>query len=196
MNSVERKGEKIGHRLILLLVVALVAFSSAMKELNQLQEFGLNASRLMAQLSDRVVSSDVHQAAVRVETSESENVPEQSTQSVELPWIDRVVEEACPDGIAPERRQIEVRKSSGPRMTAAQIAKLKQLPSVSAYPFDLEVRVVSDSHDDAEEAMTSGMTMMFFKSKPRKQAAPSITPRERDVLLRTLSRSITLRSAS
>lgn len=196
MNSAERKGEKIGHRLILLLVVALVAFSSAMKELNQLQEFGLDASRLIAQLSDQLVPAEVHQAAVSVETCDSENAPEQSTQSVELPWLDRVAEEACPDGIAPVRRQIEVRKSPGPRMTAAQIAKLKQLPSVTAAPFDLEVRVFLDSRDTEDELVPSDMTMTFFKSKFRKHAAPKVNPREREVLLRTLSRSITLRSAS
>jgi hypothetical protein len=196
MNSAERKGEKIGHRLILLLVVALVAFSTAMKELNQLQEFGLDASRLIAQLSDQLVPSEVHQAAVTVETCDSENAPEQSRQSVELPWINRVAEEVCPNGIAPVRRQIEVKKSPGPRMTAAQIAKLKQLPSVAADPFELEVRVFLESLDTADELVPSDVTMTFFKSKFRKQAAPKISPRDREVLLRTLNRSITLRSAS
>ena len=41
--------DKASYRIILLLVVGLTAFSSAMKELNQIQELSLDASRLMAQ---------------------------------------------------------------------------------------------------------------------------------------------------
>jgi Flp pilus assembly protein TadG len=50
-----QSGEKKSYRVLLLLIVGLAAFSSAMNELNQLQNLTLQAGRLMASWSETVM---------------------------------------------------------------------------------------------------------------------------------------------
>lgn len=59
MNNIQsnQSGEKKSYRVLLLLIVGLAAFSSAMNELNQLQNFTLEASKLVASLSETVMPS-------------------------------------------------------------------------------------------------------------------------------------------
>src|SRR5687768_8841732 len=82
MNSVGEGGEKKSYRVILLLVVGLTAFSSAMKELNQLRDFTREASDLVASWSSMVapapapvpevvVPVEVPPAPVQVEVCDS-----------------------------------------------------------------------------------------------------------------------------
>src|SRR4030095_8133211 len=93
MNSTGQNNEKASYRIILLLVVGLAAFSSAMKELNQIQQLSLDASRLMAQWSGTIVPVEVPQTPqppmiVKTESCEMK----QSTPSVELPWLTHVAQ--------------------------------------------------------------------------------------------------------
>lgn len=83
MNSVGQSGDKKSYRVILLLVVGLTAFSSAMKELNQIREFTRETSDLVASWSKLVTPSEpveklapveVPRTAVRLEACESGNV--------------------------------------------------------------------------------------------------------------------------
>ena len=83
MNNMGQNGEKMRYRVILLLVVALTAFSSAMKELNQVQQLALDASRLFAQWSNKVAPAEAQPAVVKAETCEMK----QSAPAVELPWL-------------------------------------------------------------------------------------------------------------
>ena len=53
MNNMGQNDEKMRYRVILVLVVGLAAFSSAMKELNQIQQLALDASGLIAQWPSR-----------------------------------------------------------------------------------------------------------------------------------------------
>src|SRR5215213_3124353 len=80
MNSVDQSGDRKSYRVILLLVVGLAAFSSAMKELNQVREFTREASNLVASWSkavepapagDRVVPVEVPRTAARLEVCEN-----------------------------------------------------------------------------------------------------------------------------
>src|SRR5688500_13866676 len=80
MNSVGQSGDKKSYRVILLLVVGLAAFSSAMKELNQVREFTREASNLVASWSkavepapavDRLVPVEVPRTAARLEVCEN-----------------------------------------------------------------------------------------------------------------------------
>src|SRR5688572_946120 len=95
MNSTGNNSDKAGYRIILLLVVSLTAFSSAMKELNQFQQLSLDASRLIAQLTQTLTPAEVPQSQpeiltdVKVESCESK----QSAPSVDLPWLANVAEE-------------------------------------------------------------------------------------------------------
>ena len=57
MNNIQsnQSGEKKSYRVLLLLIVGLAAFSSAMNELNQLQNFTLEAGKLVASWSETVM---------------------------------------------------------------------------------------------------------------------------------------------
>src|SRR5262245_33270532 len=119
MNNTDQSGEKNGYKVILLLVVGLAAFSSALKELNQLQQFSLEASRLVAQLSEKFApaevpavpsTTEVQQMVVKVESCDLK----QSAPTVELPWLSNVapVTKPAPKAVVPRPSQaIDVAKN-------------------------------------------------------------------------------------
>ena len=181
-------GEKTGYRVILVLVVGLTAFSSAMKELNQVQQLSLDVSRLVAQWSDKLVPTEVPpQTVVKVETCELK----QSAPSVELPWLTNVADEettepeAAPQAPAPRAKP-----------SAVQIAKVRKLRRLNIDPVQFEVRIVPDHDSEPDETITSELPLTMFKAKSRKHGAVRINPRDREILLKTLNRSINLRIAS
>src|ERR1044072_1375417 len=93
MNSTGQNSDKASYRIILLLVVGLTAFSSAMKELNQIQQLTLDASRLVAQWSGTIVPAEVPQAPAPMLVQKVESCEmKQSAPSVELPWLNHVAE--------------------------------------------------------------------------------------------------------
>ena len=80
MHSVGQSGDNKSYRVILLLVVGLTAFSSTMKELNQLRDFTHEAGTLVASLSNAVAPShpaeklapiEVPRTAVRLEACDA-----------------------------------------------------------------------------------------------------------------------------
>ena len=195
------------YRVILLLVVAFTAFSSAMKELNQLQQFALDTSHLIAQLSDKFApisvppTPELPHLAVRGETCDVK----QSIPAVELPWL--VEQEKKPSAVVPRPSQlIEVTKVQKPvnraTLTGVEIAKLKKLhqldvknlPKIDVDPVAFEFRIPSDSDFDADAVNTPEFSMTF-KAKNRRHGV-KINPRDREMLLKTLNRSINLRIAS
>src|SRR5262245_24642812 len=99
MNS-GRSGDK-KYRAILLLVVGLAAFSSAMKELNQVREFTREARELVASLSKavepapadvRVVPVEVPRTAARLEVCENSHpAPPAESMALETPPAGGVV---------------------------------------------------------------------------------------------------------
>jgi hypothetical protein len=196
MNSTGQNREKTGYRVVLLLVVGLTAFSSAMKELNQIQQFTLDASRLIAQWSEQIAPTEIQPTVVKLETCDSNLPPQQSLPSVELPWLDR---ETVSSAVAPVRvQQMNVRKNL-PKAGGVQIARLKKIPQMDINPFEFEVRLLAD-HDERAEAVTFEVPVSTFvtpnKTKSRKHRVIRINPRDREILLKTLNRSINLRSAS
>src|SRR5687768_10904082 len=84
MYSGGQSGERKSYRVILLLVVGLTAFSSAMKELNLLREFSRDTSNLVASLSNAVapevpevvVPAEIPQVPEPVEVCESSHILE------------------------------------------------------------------------------------------------------------------------
>jgi len=59
MQTTGKSGEKKSHRIMLLLIVGLAAFSSAMNELNRVREFTLETGRLVAEWTDNTPVPDV-----------------------------------------------------------------------------------------------------------------------------------------
>lgn len=194
-NNTDQNGEKAGYRVILLLVVGLAAFSSAMKELNQVQQLSLEVGQLMAQWSDKIAPAQIpqtafKQTAAKLETCESK----QSAPSVELPWIDSVAREKTTELSAVAPRQPELVHPAKP--SGVQIVRLKKQRRIDIDPVQLEVRISTD-HDAEpdEEAIPSVLPLNLFKAKSRKHGAIRINPRDREMLLKTVNRSINLRIA-
>ncbi len=194
MNNTGRHCEKSGYLVIMLLVVGLTAFSHSMKELTEIHQLTLDASRLAAQWSGNVTPAEipqipqVAQTIVKIEKHQSCQ-SKQSAPAVELPWL------TAPAPIAPVRKQIKnerVERVSRPAIPSeAQIAKLKKLQRIDIDADAFEVRVPT-----TDESVTTEFPAFTFKTKTRKPGAFRINPRDREMLLKTLNRSINLRIAS
>jgi len=78
----------------------------------------------------------------------------------------------------------------------AQIAKLKKLQRIDIDADAFEVRVPAVQLPDSDESVTTEFPAFTFKTRTRKPGALRINPRDREMLLKTLNRSINLRIAS
>jgi len=181
MNSTGRHSEKSGYLVILLLVVGLTAFSHSMKELTEIHQLTLDASRLVAQWSGNVTPAEVPQipqlaqvpqTIVKIEKPQSCE-SKQSELAVELPRL------TVPSAVAPGL----------PRQT--KIAKLKKPHRIDIDEDAFEVRLPPVQGSDSDE-----FPAFTFKTKTRKPGTLKINPRDREMLLKTLNRSINLRIAS
>ena len=184
MNSTGQNGEKLRYRVILLLVVGLAAFSTAMKELNQVQQLALDASAIIAQWSNKVAPSEVQPAVVKVQTCEMK----QSAPAVELPWLT----ESEPVETETSARTVVVRRAHA---STAQITASRRLRLIDVDPVQFEVKVLNDHDADANETMISDLPQNLLRAKNRKHSIIKISPRDREMLLK-LNRSINLRIAS
>lgn len=197
MKSTGRQSENSGYLVILLLVVALTAFSHSMNELTEIHQLTLDASRLVAQWTDNVTPAEVPQTIVRIEKVESCESSKQSEPSVELPWLNetptalRSVAPAIPR--QPRAPRIEQRVITIPE---AEIAKLKKLQHFDVDADAFEVRVPSVRFPEAGESGAPDVPEFTFSGKARKHGAIKLNPRDREMILKTLNRSITLRIAS
>lgn len=192
MRNTGRHSEKSGYLVILLLVVGLTAFSHSMKELTEIHQLTLDASRLVAQWSGNVTPAEIPQipqiaqTVVRIEKHKSCET-KQSAPAVELPWV------AEPSVAAP----VVPRQTKAPRTerrvitipSEAEIAKKLHRIDIGADAFEVRVPAVQIPDSDEFPAFT-------FKTKTRKPGALRINPRDREILLKTLNRSINLRIAS
>ena len=180
-----------GHRIVLLLAVGLTAFSSAMKELNQVQQLSMDASRLVAQWSAKNVPAavppavvEVPQTVAKVESCESK----QSAPSVELPWL----ENAQAD-VKDNERPLIAKRTKSNKLDTAKLNKVRQF---TVDPFEFEVRIPNVVRDaDGNEPVVTDFPVMTFKAKSRKHGTFKFNVHDREIW-KTLNRSINLRSAS
>ena len=169
MNS--RRNKNSGYLVALLLVVGLVAFSNSMRELAEIHQFTLDTSRLVAQF---FVPAELPQIPQIPETPQIPQVVVAKLNSCEasapapLPKVERV---------APRVRV---------KSTEAQLAKLEKLRQFEFHevpfafnPTQFEFKIATDD-----------------KAKNRKQNIIKLNTRDREMILRTLNRSINLRTAS
>lgn len=181
-----------GHKVILLLAIGLTAFSSAMKELNQIQQLSLEASGLVARWSERVAPAEVPQVvvpqtAIKAESCESK----QSKPSVELPWLDHVAQIDVTDK---DETVSVVKRSAKSRIEAPKLTKSYRF---NIDPMHYEVRTL-DEHVESAPAvpMIPDFSFSSVKAKSRRNGTIRISTRDREILLKTLNRSINLRIAS
>ena len=205
MNSVGQSGEKKSYRVILLLVVGLAAFSSAMKELNQIREFTREASNLVASLSkavepapagDRVVPVEVPRTAARLEVCENSlpAIPAEPLPLVQGGVVAQepvVVKEAAQTVVTvrPTRR-VQVQTSRKFRPVDIDLVELRNEARRAA---DLKVLMMADSDDEGEvSAPPPDLNLQLPKVQVRRF---KVGTKEHDVFLKSLNRSINVRSA-
>jgi hypothetical protein len=214
MNSVGQSGDRKSYRVILLLVVGLTAFSSAMKELNVLREFSRDTSDLVASWSKAVApeSPQAPQAPVTPEAVVPVPVP-QAVEEVEVCDNSHSLKEIEPvdhlelgGGVA----QAEVKIKEVGKTFVAERSKRRNVPAVATLRSDrsvdielvelrnqirrvadLKVMIVADSDGEARIAIPSNFQFKVPKAKTYRHV---VKPEEREVL-KTLTRSFNLRSA-
>jgi hypothetical protein len=196
MNSTGRKSEKSGYLVILLLVVGLTAFSHSMKELTEIHQLTLDASRLVAQWSGNFTPAEIPQVPQTIVKIEKIEKHETCESRQPAPAAELLTE---PSAVAPDRTQ----RSKNPRVerrvitipSEAEIAKKLHRIDINADAF--EVRVPAVQLPDSDEQVTTEFPAFTFKTKTRKPGAIKFKPpREHEMILKTLNRSINLRIAS
>ena len=200
MNSTGQNNDKASYRIILLLVVGLAAFSSAMKELNQIQQLGMDASHLIAYWSATIVPVEVPQPPAPMVVKADSCQMKQSMPSVELPWLTHVA----------DAETSEIEETEAPvvkRFSKGDIAKVKKVRRIDIDPMHFEVRIpsVHVADDEADETIVSDFPVTSFtlaplpatsfKARNRRNGSFRINTRDREMLLKTFNRSINLRIA-
>lgn len=207
MNSVSPSGDRKSYRVILLLVVGLTAFSSAMKELNLLREFTRDTSNLVASWS-KAISPEAPQAPEVVVPVPVPPVAEVEVcdNSLALPEGEPVDHLQLGGGVAESEVKIKdvgkivvaersrhrnaqaVATLRGRRSADIELIKLRNQVRREA---DLKVMIMADHDGEAQIAFPSDIE---FKVPKVRTYRPIIRPDERE-LLKTLNRSLNLRSA-
>src|ERR1043166_4675776 len=136
MKNTGQASEKKSYRVILLLVVGLAAFSSAMKELNQVRDMTVEASNLVAQVRDAFAPADP-MVTVSVETCQNRKMlvppppvmalpPVVPVAPVQSDAVDLVVPEVAPPAPpAPAVREVpKPRRVVRPIHDAAEVRVL------------------------------------------------------------------------
>src|SRR5215213_3340540 len=148
MNGTGRHGEKSGYLVILLLVVGLTGFSHSVKELTEIHQLTLDASRLIAQYSGNVTPAEIPQTVIKIEKLESCE-SKQSAPSVDPRWLNQTPEppQTEPSLVAPGRHQMRIERANRSviiKPSEADIAKLKKLQRFETDSDAFEVRVSTD----------------------------------------------------
>lgn len=193
MNGTGRHRKNSGLLVTLLLVVGLTAFSHSMKELTEIHQLTLDASRLVAQWSGNFTPAEIPQTVVKIEKLESCESRKQSVPSVELPWLTE------PSAVVPSvPRQMKAPRIVRPAIPGeAEIARLKKLERIGIDAGEFEVRIPDVQFPEAvQPGSTPEIPAFTFRTRTRKPGAIKYNPRDHEMILKTLNRSINLRIAS
>ena len=191
MQNTGQGSEKKSYRVILLLVVGLAAFSSAMKELNQVHALTLQTSELLAQWTEAIAPAEQNAILAKVETCENSQLLLPPPPPLPVPAVPPVQLQApeivTPAIVPPTPRRAPDAPAAKPRRAVR--------PSHDA----AEVRVLLSTDDLVEKSLRdtleADVTLKALKAKNRRHQI-WISPDGKDVILKSLNRSINLRSAS
>ena len=181
MNSTGNK--KSGYLVALLLVVGLAAFSNSMRELAEIQQFTLDTSRLIAQYIAPAKSPEIPQVVV-AKLNSCERRQAVPSVGLDVEAITEPVQATVPappvkaNRVAPRVRSKISAPSEPTEFQLAKVDKLTQF-GFQATPFKLNPKQFE-----------------FKVSTNRKQNVFKLNSRDREMILRTLNRSINLRTAS
>lgn len=185
------------YLVILLLVVGLTAFSHSMKKLYEFHQMAADATRMIALWSSSEAPAEVAPALVKVEACEN-RIPAQPIE--QLSSVNVTLDEAAPI-VAPQPikvKRIERRAhaESFEASLESLIAKTKKARSLETLdPFRFQIQIATDHDDDSDDSTVSEVPVSLFKGKNRKHDTIRINPRDREMLLKTLNRGISLRIA-
>jgi hypothetical protein len=202
MQNTGQGSEKKSYRIILLLIVGLAAFSSAMKELNQIQAFTLETGQLIAQLTYSL-PNDRNEMLVRVDTCDSKILPPLPAAPA-LPAVPPV--SAVPAvSSSPAELEVDVPDvpqpappaPAAPRAKPRRVVRVEREVPITAKAEVPEVRVFISSEEVLNKALKDAFQADFnqkaLKAKNRRHIM--ISPDGRDVILKSLNRSINLRAS-
>jgi hypothetical protein len=196
MQNTGQGSEKKSYRVILLLVVGLAAFSSAMKELNQVHELTLQTGSLIAQWSDVLAPGEQQAVLAKVETCVDKQIVVPPLPAMPAPAVPPV-EVEIPDVAAPAAVAPTLAPPTPPRVPAVPVSKPRRVVRLSHD--SAEVRVLLSTDDLAEKSLRdtleADVTWKALKAKNRRHQI-FVTPDGKDIILKSLNRSINLRSAS
>ena len=203
MQNTGQGSEKRSYRVILLLIVGLAAFSSAMKELNQVHELTLQTGQLIAQWTDSLPNHR-NEMLVKVDTCDSKiqpplpavpalpampSAPAVSAVPSAPADVEIVVPDALPQAAPPAP---EVRPAKPRRVVRVQ----REVPATASAETP-EVRVFISTEEvinkALKDAFEADLNLKALKAKNRRHLL--ISPDGRDVLLKSLNRSINLRTS-
>jgi hypothetical protein len=200
MNSVGESGDKKSYRVILLLVIGLTAFSSAMKELNLVREFSRDTSNLVASWSravapapDVVVPAEVPQTAVKVEVCENSHTlaaagpVDQLRLGGSVARAEVKIKDVGKTFVAERSRRREVPAVATFKIDRSAGIEMMELRNQLLREADLKLMIMADSDGEAEIALPSGFSFKLPKVKTPRQIF--IGPEDRE-LLKTLNRSL------
>jgi hypothetical protein len=191
MQNTGQGNQKRSYRVVLLLFVGLVAFSSAVKELNQVRQLTLQTSSLIAHWTDAIGPTEHNAILAQVDTCERTKIrvpPVPPLPVLAVPPVHLEAPEIAVPALVPP---------TPPRAPVAPAAKPRRVARPSHA--DAEVRVLLSTDDLVEkslrDALGADVTLKALKLKNRRHQI-FITPDGKDVLLKSLNRGINLRSAS
>ena len=193
MQNTGQGSEKKSYPVILLLVVGLAAFSSAMKELNQVRDFTVEASNLVAQWKEAIAPAD---PLVTVSVETCQNSKTLLPPPLPLPALPPAapVQTDAVDVVVPEVAPVPPARPASPAVRELPKPKRAVRPAHDA----AEVRVLLSTDDVVEksikDAFESDQSFKALKTKNRRFIF--VTPDGHDVIFKTLNRSVNLRSAS
>ncbi len=195
MNSTGRN--KTGYLVALLLVVGLAAFSNSMRELAEIQRFTLDTSRLIAQYVAPAELPQIPQAP-QVIVAKLDSCDSRQAPSVEVEWLEDV-EGITEPGVQARVPAPPVRIAPRVRVkpTDIQLAKVDKFRQLEFHAPPFGFKIDTDGDDEADAPVPVQLPLTMFKAKNRKNNnVIRLNTREREMILRTLNRSINLRTAS
>jgi|GEM_PF-3273065 len=189
------RNKNTSYLVAFLLMVGLTAVSNSMRELAEIQQFTLDTSRLIAQY---IAPAEIPQVVVaKLESCESRQV----TPSVEVQWLEDVGDITEPNAQvtvpAPPAEVQRVARRVRVKPSEIQLAQIDMFRQFEFHQKPFEFRISSDDNDDSDAPVAVQLPLTMFKAKNRKHNnVIRLNTRDREMILKTLNRSITLRTAS
>ena len=200
-NTGQASGKK-SYRVVLLLVVGLAALANTYREVNQLRDLTLQTTSFVAQLQDAFAPAN-EPTIVSVETCQNRRMSPPAPpmpEAAPVPPVPAVeadaseVEVPAVPAVAPVAPVPAVRPVAPANLRAPEVPQPRRVRPAHG-PAEVRVFVSTDDFQkNIKDAFESDQSLKALKAKSRRYIY--MTPDGRDMLLKTLNRSLNLRSAS